>query len=214
MGVVLAAVMKDKVGTALAAQVCGYSALDTTKEIVARTWLPVAYDDVPEDDLQVQFSSGAKEIGSACSVGWTEELDRSAEDVFDGLAGCAKLLKDEGVGVARQPGVMHGVIADGVAGGLDLPGECRLSQGVVADEKEGRARLVACKNFKQQGSYGRVGSVIEREGQLGWQGRRDERRAEELRLVRQAPPGTGCRDPGQGRGGSDECRRKQHLVGV
>ena len=167
----LAAIMQNKIRTALSALVVGHSALDALHEIVCRPQLPVAYDHVPKDNLQLEFASGLVDVGATRSVGRAKEGDGCPEDVFYRLAGGTHFCANECVRVSRKPCMMHGVVTDDVAGGINLPCKCRFAERIITDEEKGGASPVKSENFKQVGRCGGVGAVIEGKSKLAWQRR-------------------------------------------
>lgn len=109
-----------------------------------------------------------------------------------------------------QPGVVHGVVADDVAGGGDGAGEGRLAQDVGADEEEGGSDVVGGEGFEELGSGGGVWAVVEGESDLLGLGRGDEDGAAELGL--RVEHGIGCRADGQAGGGENGGRELEQGI--
>ena len=200
-GLEVASVVQDDVG----GEAVGAVAEDALFHAVAESFRgggePVLDDDVPVDGVETMFPCDAEDGGAAGAVRGTEETDAAAKGVFKGPVAVCDLSADAALRKEVHPGVVHGVVADDVAGGGDSAGEGGGAEDVGADEEEGGLDVVDGEDFQELGGGEGVGSVVKGEGDLRGVGRGDEDGAAELGLG--VEHGIGCRAHGQAGGGED-----------
>ena len=184
------------------AAVLAYSALDAVEDDVGGDGLPVLTYDVPLDRGEAEFAGCAEDIGAAGSVGRPEVVDGGAEGVLNCGVGVGEFWPDAGCGLPGQPGVVHGVVADEVAGGGDGSGDGWALADEAADHEEGGADLMLREDFEEALGGDVVGAVVVGEGDLVGIGAGDEDFSEELGLGGEGRVGCG-RCGGGEQGGGD-----------
>ena len=205
---VLAAIVEDEIGAAVAGAVVLDAAIDAAVDFGGGDGFPIADDEVPLDGGEAERTGDAEDSGAAGAVRGAEKGDGTAEGVFEDFVAGFELGADAGFGVAGEAGMGHGVVAEGVAGGGDGAGESGLGADVAADEEEGGADVVAGEEIEEVRGDGGVGAVVEGEGELGGKGWGDEGGAGKLGAGRKGgiggEAGGGCHGGRDGEGGELE----------
>lgn len=202
----VASVVEEKVGAKAPAPVTG----DTVFEMCGdagrgdvRT--PVETHGVPENSSEAEVARGAEDVGATRAMRRAKEADRGAEDVLKSRIAAGQLLADAAGADEREPGMGDGVVADEVAGGLDLANEAGALANVACDEEERGADSVLREEIEEASGPGVVGAVIVGQRELGGIAAGDEGAAEELRLrAQRRVRASGESGRGAGCGESDE----------
>ena len=195
--------MFERSGSAL---VSGDGADGAGGDLRCADWLPVLGDDVPLDWYEAEFAGDAEDDGAAGSVGRAEVADWDAEGVFEDGVAAGELLPDAGGGVAGEPRVSHGVVADEVSGRGDSADDLRALPDEISDEEEGSADVVVREDFEKALGDDVVRAVVVGESDFVWIAAGDKDFAEDLRL--RGEGGVGAATGEEARRGESYGRRR------
>src|SRR5437899_1995728 len=127
---------------------------------------PVARDERPHHALQAEAVGGREHPRVAQTKGRTEPTGRGADGFGDGIVAALEFFADVRGRTQEEIRVSFGVIADAVTTRDGLLQKIWNLADEPADDEKGGAGVVFVEEIEKPGSNGRIGAVVESEGEF------------------------------------------------
>jgi len=145
-------------------------------------WIaPIGGHNIPEDGYHAEVACGLEHDGPPCAEWRAKESEGLASDLLERAASANEFLFNAAGQRKSEIGMAPGVVADEMAGGNDAADKRRLRAGMAANEEECGVNAVVGQDIEQTGCPGRIGSIVEGEGEFAWKTGRNEGFAEDPR---------------------------------
>src|SRR5258707_8403676 len=148
---------------------------------------PVARNQGPHYDAQIEFARNAREPWIAHSKWGTKPLRRRAGSIADGVVASSQLAPNLRLAKPKKIRVRFGVIPKGVPASEDFFRQLRTLSREPADQEKRRACVVAIEKIQQLRRDGWIRSVVKRDRKAVRRIRVADRWAKQLRSRKHCP---------------------------